>query len=148
MDCEDDAKCCRCFPIGCGIKVFAVLSILACVNNFVNLIEVMSVSPGYAACLGVGGFFFVIQSIFYLKYLLADNQDNRDWLPIAVLCAFIGNLVNTCAILILNSANTAALDAKYEIDAEKGYVGVIIGSLILNIIISGYFYKVMIKYAA
>ena len=66
----------------------------------------------------------------------------------AVICGFIGNLVYTGAVVIAGGAATAALASKYQNDADKGIVAFVVGSLFFNIIISGYFYKVMIKYAA
>ena len=72
MSCEDDAKCCCCFPIDCGVKVFAVLSVLGTVNTFINVFKLLSVAPMFAAIVGVAGIFFTIASIIYLKYLLAD----------------------------------------------------------------------------
>ena len=72
VGCEPDDKCCLCLPIGLGVKILAVLSIIGACFSCVTVIEALS---SFILLIFVGGstFFFVIAALIYLKFLMSDD---------------------------------------------------------------------------
>ena len=72
VGCESDDNCCLCLPIGLGVKILAVLSILGAVGYCVMAIEALS-SFILLVFIGASAFFAVISGLIYLKYLMSDD---------------------------------------------------------------------------
>ena len=99
VGCEPDDHCCKCIPITLGVKIIAVLSILGAVGNCVMAMEALSGLVLFAF-IGVAAFFRVISGLIYLKFLMSDDQENRDLLPKAVIANVIGSLFDQAGIFM------------------------------------------------
>ena len=92
VGCEDDEKCLFCFPINLGVKIIAVLSVLGAAFSCVLVVESQS-NLILLVFMGGSAFFSVVSGLLYLKFLMSDDQDNRDNLPKAVIANLLGGLV-------------------------------------------------------
>ena len=81
VGCEEDDKCLFCFPIEIGVKIIAVLSILGAVFQCVLVVEALS-NFILLVFIGASAFFGVVSGILYLKFLMGDDQENRDNLQV------------------------------------------------------------------
>ena len=144
VGCEEDDKCLFCFPIEIGVKIIAVLSILGAVFQCVLVVEALS-NFILLVFIGASAFFGVVSGILYLKFLMGDDQENRDNLPKAVIANLIGGLIQQVGVYL---AMSGYIGGGVDVPGQAAGIGGFIMAVVMNLLITFYFYKVMIKFAA
>ena len=147
MGCEGDDKCCICIPIGIGVKILAVFGIIGAVWAPIQAFFLLEFIVAFIF-FAVAAVIALYVGILYLKYLMADTQENRDNLPKAVVLSFLARIIIDAGTISLVYTEEGAMPAGAPAVSVGGmWAGVAIG-LALGALITLYFYKVMIKYAA
>ena len=95
--------------------------------------------------LGGSAFFQVIAGLIFLKYLMKDDSENRDNLPKAVIASFIGGAIQQTGVYLAMSGYIGG--GVTDVTQGDGIMGFVF-AMAINVLLTFYFYKVMVKYAA